>query len=538
MPLFDGFDPESIQSVGHLGIVAGAFDSLGISEVIEEAIPKNRHHNLSHAQSVKAMTLNGLGFIERRLYLFPKFFDDIAVSRLLGHGISRDHLNDDVLGRTLDAIAEYGPTELFNEIVAKCLLKNEFGSHCIHIDTTNFSVTGEYDSDFDTEEVQITYGYPKDGRWDLKRFVLGIAANQHGIPLFLQTFSGNESDKESIRIIVRALTENLQTNDKVYHVADSEFYTSETLQLLGEHTFWISRVPSTINLVKELENADLTFTKSEDSRYSFSEHIVDYADINQKWVVFHSEMMHDRQEKTLEKNLEKDIEKTRISLKKISTHEFVCEPDAAAAAEKWLKKHPRYRFRELSIVPVKHKYRKTRGRPKIDESLTISYLISAEIEPDSETIECEKEKLGRFILATNDLELSPDMILEYYKNQGTVERGFRFLKDKSFRVSEIFLKKNSRIQALAMIMVLCLFIYSMVEFRLRRELQKSGETVMSQTDKPTQKPTLKWVFFLFRRVREFTVVVNGNKIAGISNLTDNLRKILALLGPPYEKYYL
>jgi transposase len=538
MPLFDGFDPESIQSVGHLGIVAGAFDSLGISEVIEGAIPKNRHHNLSHAQSVKAMTLNGLGFIERRLYLFPKFFDDIAVSRLLGHGISRDHLNDDVLGRTLDAIAEYGPTELFNEIVAKCLLKNEFGSHCIHIDTTNFSVTGEYDSDFDTEEVQITYGYPKDGRWDLKRFVLGIAANQHGIPLFLQTFSGNESDKESIRIIVRALTENLQTNDKVYHVADSEFYTSETLQLLGEHTFWISRVPSTINLVKELENADLTFTKSEDSRYSFSEHIVDYADINQKWVVFHSEMMHDRQEKTLEKNLEKDIEKTRISLKKISTHEFVCEPDAAAAAEKWLKKHPRYRFRELSIVPVKHKYRKTRGRPKLDESLTISYLISAEIEPDSETIECEKQKLGRFILATNDLELSPDMILEYYKNQGTVERGFRFLKDKSFRVSEIFLKKNSRIQALAMIMVLCLFIYSMVEFRLRRELQKSGETVMSQTDKPTQKPTLKWVFFLFRRVREFTVVVNGNKIAGISNLTDNLRKILALLGPPYEKYYL
>ena len=537
MPLVDGFDTESIQSVGHLGIVAAAFDSLGISDVIEKAIPKNRHHNLSHAQTVKAMTLNGLGFIERRLYLFPKFFDDIAVSRLLGPGVSRDQLNDDVLGRTLDAIAEYGPTELFNEIVAKCLLKDEFGSHCVHIDTTNFSVTGEYDPDFGTEEVQITYGYPKDGRWDLKRFVLGIAANQHGIPLFLQTFSGNESDKESIRTIIRALTENIQTNEKVYHVADSEFYTSETLQLLGEHTFWISRVPSTITLAKELENADHKFTESEDRRYSYSEHLVDYADISQKWVVFQSKMMHDRQEKTFEKNLEKDIEKTRISLKKISAHEFVCEPDAVAAAEKWLKKHPRYRFRELSIVPLKHKNRKTRGRPKLDEPLTISYLISAEIEPDSATIEREKQKLGRFVLATNDLALTPDMILEFYKNQGTVERGFRFLKDKSFRVSEIFLKKNSRIQALAMIMVLCLFIYSMVEFRLRRELQRSGETVISQTDKPTQNPTLKWVFFLFRRVREFTVVANGSKITEISNLTDDLRKILALLGPPYENYY-
>lgn len=65
------------------------------------------------------MTLNGFGFIERRLYLFPKFFDDIAVSRLLGPGVSRDQLNDDFFGRTLDAIADYGPTELFNEIVAK-----------------------------------------------------------------------------------------------------------------------------------------------------------------------------------------------------------------------------------------------------------------------------------------------------------------------------------------------------------------------------------------------------------------------------------
>jgi transposase len=152
-------------------------------------------------------------------------------------------------------------------------------------------------------------------------------------------------------------------------------------------------------------------------------------------------MMHDRQEKTFDSNLKKDFEKTRISLKKISAHEFVCEPDAIAAAEKWLKIHPRYLFRELSIVPVKHKDRKTRGRPKADEPLIISYLISAEIEHDPAAIQREKQKLCTFVLATNDLVLSPDLILVYYENQGTVERGFRFLKDKPFRVSEILLKK-------------------------------------------------------------------------------------------------
>jgi len=157
MPLIDGFDEESIQTIAHFGIVAGAYESLGIGQVIDHAIPKIRHHNLTHSQAVELMVLNGLGFIERRLYLFPEFLDDIALNRLVGEGITRDHLNDDVFGRTLDAIAEYGPTELFNQIVAECLLPSEFGSHCIHVDTTNFSVTGEYEPDVGGEGVQISY---------------------------------------------------------------------------------------------------------------------------------------------------------------------------------------------------------------------------------------------------------------------------------------------------------------------------------------------------------------------------------------------
>ncbi len=82
------------------------------------------------------MVLNGLGFIEQ-------FFDNIALERLIGEGITTEQINDDVLGRTMDAIAEYGPTELFSEIVANFLISTEFGSHYIHVDTTNFSVTGE-----------------------------------------------------------------------------------------------------------------------------------------------------------------------------------------------------------------------------------------------------------------------------------------------------------------------------------------------------------------------------------------------------------
>jgi hypothetical protein len=54
-----------------------------------------------------------------------------------------------------------------------------------------------------------------------------------------------------------------------------------------------------------------------------------------------------------------------------------------------------------------------------------------------------------------------------YKNQSQVEKGFRFIKDKSFRVSEVYLKKPQRIEALSMIMVLTLMIYSVAEWKLR-----------------------------------------------------------------------
>jgi transposase len=59
------------NSLDHLGLVAGVFDRLGISEVIDEAIPKNRDHKLPHSGIAKGLILNGLGFVERRLYIFP-----------------------------------------------------------------------------------------------------------------------------------------------------------------------------------------------------------------------------------------------------------------------------------------------------------------------------------------------------------------------------------------------------------------------------------------------------------------------------------
>jgi len=253
--------------------------------------------------------------------------------------------------------------------------------------------------------------------------------------------------------------------------------------------------------------------------------------------MYQSTEMQERTEKTFEKNLVKETEKVRKSLTQPTSLEFACEPDARDASQRWIQKQPLFRFIDLRIGTVIHRVNRKRGRPAIDESCITRYIIESELVPNEEAIANAKEKLGRFILATNDLTLNPDDLLAYYKGQGAVEQGFRFLKDKSFRIAAIFLKKPSRIQALAVIMVLCLFLFSLTEYRLRKKLKETGEFVLSQIKKLTQNPTLKWIFFKFRGVIEFKIRINNTEISRIGNMKPELAKIVSLLGASYEKYY-
>ena len=45
---------------------------------------------ISAGQVVKAMIINGLGFISAPLYLFEKFFERIATEHLLGEGYNQN----------------------------------------------------------------------------------------------------------------------------------------------------------------------------------------------------------------------------------------------------------------------------------------------------------------------------------------------------------------------------------------------------------------------------------------------------------------
>ena len=91
-----------VQDIDHCGIVAGICDEINLVEQINRLLGTHSQEIISAGQVVKAMVLNGLGFVTAPLYLFEKFFVGKATEHLLGEGISPEHLNDDRLGRVLD----------------------------------------------------------------------------------------------------------------------------------------------------------------------------------------------------------------------------------------------------------------------------------------------------------------------------------------------------------------------------------------------------------------------------------------------------
>jgi transposase len=295
----------------------------------------------------------------------------------------------------------------------------------------------------------------------------------------------------------------------------------------------MSRVPESISEAKAwLQKEDSSFSwKDLGNGYRVCTAKSQYKDIDQRWCVVSSEQAYKREIVTFEKNVIKDMELAENILKKLSHQHFSCEQDAAEALKKLTPKLKYHQITAVSIIIRKHKQN---GRPKngvLGE--IVGYKLQGEVIQDTNKIDLARLMKGRFILATNQLntDLLPDeKILSEYKKQSKTESGFKFIKDNSFEVSSIFLKKPERVAALMMIMTLCLMVYSVAQYRLRESLKELNEHVPNQNGKLTQNPTMKRVFKLFQGVQVLTVVINDITQVLVINLNITLKNILKYFG--------
>jgi len=201
----------SSKSINHLGLLAGICHELEIVETIDSLLPSESVDKIvSSGQSVLAMILNGLGFVNQAMYLSPKFFEDKPVGRLIGEGIQASHLNDDCLGRCLDSIHEYGSSKLYSLVVSKAIKILDLDCSIGNMDMTNLSVYGNYSNQSD-QAVQVVQGYSKDHRPDLNQVsLLLITSYQSRIPILMKALDGNQEEGQAYKEIVKNHIEELR----------------------------------------------------------------------------------------------------------------------------------------------------------------------------------------------------------------------------------------------------------------------------------------------------------------------------------------
>jgi len=401
----------------HLGIVAGIIDDIGLVEMINEELGTHVQENITSGQVVKAMIVNGLGFVSAPMYLYSEFFTGKNVEELLGKGIKVEDLNDDKLGKTLDKLHEAGLTKVFIKVALKAAKHYGVDTKKIHLDASSMHVHGKYESKNEEEvtegenkrveeeeefkEIEIRQGYSRSHRPDLKQFVLDLMCSEDGdVPVYFRAGSGNEQDKAVFGRLIKEFQSEVDLD--TLFVSDAALYSEENLKML-EGMKWLSRVPLTIKeakgVIDKVEEEEL---KEIGEGYKGGEARREYAGIEQRWIVVESEEGKERGLRRLEKDVEKKRKEAEKELKKVGKKKFACNKDAKQALEE-INKELKYHKIEKVEVEEKKKYLGS-GRPSKDSPYETVYQVKGRVEEKEEAIEVEKKRQGKFVLATNELE--------------------------------------------------------------------------------------------------------------------------------------
>ncbi len=190
-----------VKMLGSLPVIFSFCRRLDISGVIDDLVPIRDVAAVTAGQAVEAMICNRLTSPAPLVHV-QDWARSWAVPEVLG--IPALALNDDKLGRTLDAIAPH-----LEEITGATAIRaiGAFGIDIsqLHWDMTSFSLYGAYDQ-LDEDYPAPSYGHPKDRRTDLLQVQAGIAAaGDGGIPVYARAYDGGAAEVSQVTGAMKAL---------------------------------------------------------------------------------------------------------------------------------------------------------------------------------------------------------------------------------------------------------------------------------------------------------------------------------------------
>lgn len=511
---------------GPLPIIKAICEECGLVTCIDDQVEWDQNQCLlSPGMRIMGVIMNCLTE-GQPMYRLPEFFRETDTENLFGGGIEPDNLNDDAFGRALDKLAAADPRTVLGTVLLEAAKREAVETDVLHADTTSFSVQGLYelDDDADKDTLNITHGFSKDNRPDLKQFNVGLGVNRAGVPVVGDILDGNASDKTWNTDLLGELRQWVATDELPVYVADSAAVTENSLdQAAAEGIDLISRLPRTYSAVDTLidrawevddwtEIGVLSETQNEDDAasyklQSFQEPLHGH---ELRCIVVHSSTLDGRTERAIDNDLDNTEEELEDAVDRLGDRVFACEPDARDALKEWLDDHDEACF-ELDAEVVETEQKKSRdkpGRPPKDwEPYETVYKLAAAVQRDAAAIAERKERASCFVVVTTlaeSEEWSAEAVLREYKEQQAVERRFPVLKDPK-RVGPVFLDRPDRVEALGYVLVMALLVYSLIERRARQALATADEPMALAGGPTSFRPTGRRVLERFENMLVLSV---------------------------------
>ena len=538
-----------VYPVHHLPILKAYADHLGLVGLINHYVPTEM--DLDAGTVVLGLVLDTLSG-RSPLYRLEEFFAHQDTELLLGQAIPPHAFNDDAVGRVLDRLYDFGTMRLFTACAVRAAARFGLERRYVHFDTTSRSVWGEYQFAEDQDlPFQVTYGYSKDKRPDLKQFVLSTLCVDRAVPIWGKLEDGNASDKTLNTTLLSEIAQILarygvQPGAYIY-IADAALVSEENLTAL-KNTLFITRLPATYSecgrVIAEAvahnrweEVGVVAQTKPTKHRpgtfYKVAERSVTLYGKAYRAVVVHSSSQDQRRQKHLKRVLQASYATLEATAREAVQQEYFCRADAEAAAAQLRAQQSAYHRVEVR-VEEHHTYgpgRPSQKQPRVVKALR--YSLEVTLHERAEVIARKTQETGCFVLLTNvptagEMAHRAEDVLRAYKEQHGIEQNYGFLKDPLI-VNSLFLKKPERIEALGLVLLLALLLWRLMERTLRGHVETTGKPLTGWDKKATQKPT---AFMMMTKFSAVMVIKVGSHRQLAHPLSAVQQHYLLALGVP------
>lgn len=496
-----GYGPPSVdKALGALPVVAAFCRRLDIAGIVDRTCPVRDLAIVTHGQVIEALVANRLTSPTPLVHV-EDWARSWAVPEVFG--VPAEALNDDRIGRALDAVAPE-LAGIIGSIGAGAVVDFGIDVSRIHWDMTSISLFGAYEV---TEEdfAEPRFGHPKDRRPDLRQIQTGLGVTADGgVPIFHRAYDGGAGEVNQVIGALEALR-RIAGERRFLVVGDSKLISYANLTaMIGADVEFIAPAPKTYVdaatlgacdheqaiPVDYMAERDATKPEGERGSYRVLEDTMVVVGARKAdpvlplrrvfvWSSARAGAAGAARAKKLARATD-DLQRLGRGLggRHYPTTKEVEERVAVIARERRVKAYLRA---EAGTDAA--------GKP------TLSWHF------DDGALAAETATDGWYALLTNldPGEADAAEVLRRYKGQEVVERRYGNFKGP-LAVAPMFLKSNRRIEALISVICLALLIFSLVERAVRLAISPAL-TLAALWAGRAAKPTGRLIFGALSRLR-------------------------------------